>query len=194
MTEIYVDTVDEGEKAQIVSSTTQRILRQLIEIPVQTIQEECNRVVKMYRAKWKVKNPSDRMIEEDLPDKTYEEGIKELYPDFLLTAPLSIHIQIFDFRIDVLDPLYSNNRDAAAGVPSGDPINPKLMIFLPTLEVNGSLIKWTNYRETFQQVIIHEFLHLYGDVPALRQGVVDGRIRHNMVGTGAIEPLIDGLT
>jgi Zn-dependent metallo-hydrolase RNA specificity domain len=116
------------------------------------------------------------MIEENLPNKTYEEGIRELYPDFLLTTPLSIHIQIFDVCIDALYPQYSYNRDVAAGVLSGDPTNPKLMIFLPTLEVAGSLIKWTNYRETFKQVIIHEFLHLYGD---LRKGVVDGRIRHN---------------
>lgn len=194
MTEIYVDTVAERDKAQIVNSTTQRILRQLIEIPIQTIEEECNRVANMYRVKWKAKNPNDRMIKEDLPNMTYEEGIKELYPDFLLTAPVSIHIQIFDCRIDVLYPQYSGNRDAAVGVPSGDPINPKLLVFLPTLEVNGSLIKWTNYRETFQQVMIHEFLHLYGDVPGLRHGVVDGRIRHNMVGTEAIEHLMDGLT
>jgi hypothetical protein len=189
-----VDTVGGGAKVQIVSSTTQRILRQLMAIPIQRIEEECNRVANMYRVKWNVKNPSDRMIEEDLPNMTFEEGIKELYPDFLLTAPVSIHIHIFDCRIDIPYPQYSGNMDVAAGVPSGGPINPKLLVFLPTLQVNGSLIKWTNYRETFRQVIIHEFLHLYGDVSGLRRGVVDGRIRHNMIGTGAIEPLIDGLT
>lgn len=94
-----------------------------------------------------------------------------------------------DAYIEQLNPIYSSNHDAAAGVQP-DPVNPILYVFLPTLEVNGQIIRWTNYRETFQQVIIHEFLHLCSDVPNLRQGVVDGRVRHNIIGINAVEPIL----
>jgi hypothetical protein len=63
-------------------------------------------------------------------------------------------------------------------------MNPKLMIFLPTLEVKNSSITWKHKPGTsFGSVIVHEFLHLYGDTPELRPGVVDGVIRHTNVGT-----------
>jgi hypothetical protein len=39
-------------------------------------------------------------------------------------------------------------------------------------------------------VIIHEFLHLCGEVKTPSPDIVDGVIRHTMVGTIAIEPLI----
>ena len=93
---------------------------------------------------WITKNPNDFMVEYGLERTTYGSGIRELDPPFLLAAPLTIHIQVFDCRIDVLDSQYSTNREAAAGVTSGDPMNPKLMLFLPTLEVINSTITWVH--------------------------------------------------
>jgi hypothetical protein len=58
------------------------------------------------------------MIEYGLEHTTYGRGIRELDPSFLLTAPLTVHILVFDSRIDVLYPQYLANHEAAAGVPS----------------------------------------------------------------------------
>jgi hypothetical protein len=57
-------------------------------------------------------------------------------------------------------------------------MNPKLMIFLPTLEVINSTITWTHRLKTsFKSIIIHEFLHLCGDVESPTRKIVDGVIR-----------------
>ena len=65
------------------------------------------------------------------------------------------------------------------------------MIFLPMLEVANSTITWTHQPGTsFRSVIIHEFLHLCGEVKTPSRDIVDGVIRHTMVGTKAIGPLI----
>jgi len=189
---IHIEQIQGGHKGQFVNSETQRILSRLMSIPLQSIQDECNRVANSRREKWKNKDQNAMMIEEGLTNIPYKQGIRELDPSFLLTAPLNIHAQILDFHLDALYPQQSANREAAAGVPSGgDPMNPKLMIFLPTLEVKNSSITWKHKPGTsFGSVIVHEFLHLYGDTPELRPGVVDGVIRHTDVGTEAIRNLI----
>jgi hypothetical protein len=87
-----------------------------------------------------------------------------------------------------LGPQYSDKRDAAAGVLP-DTMNPLLMIFLPTLEISSSTIKWINYVPTFKSVIMHEFLHLCGDVKTPQKEIVDGVIRHTKIGTEALEKL-----
>ena len=119
-------------------------------------------------------NPNDMMIEHRLEDITYKDGLKELDPPFLLTCPSSIRISILDSRIE-------KPSDVSAAINDQDPQNLILCVFLPTLKVDGSVITWTNHSETFQQVMIHEFLHLCGDTPNQRKGVVDGIIRHNII-------------
>jgi hypothetical protein len=64
------------------------------------------------------------------------------------------------------------------------------MVFLPTLQVTNSTITWIHSKTSFKSVIIHEFLHLCGDVESPTTEIVDGVIRHTKVGTEAIEPLI----
>jgi hypothetical protein len=95
------------------------------------------------------------------------------------------HPHIYDYR-------YSSNPKAAAitVVNTVDPKNPNLVIFLPTLEVANSTITWTNFMTPFKSVIIHEFLHICGDIESPTAEIVDGVIRHTKVGTEAIEPLI----
>ena len=61
----------------------------------------------------KSKRSYDRRVFAQL---TYKDGIKELYPDFLLTAPSFIHIQILHLYADALNSKYAANHDAAAGV------------------------------------------------------------------------------
>ena len=139
--------------------------------------------------KWSEKNPNDFMIECNLEHTTYASGIGELDPPFLLAAPLTVRIQVFDFRKDVLDP--QSNREVRASVDYADPENPKLMIFLPTLKVTNSTITLTHFKKSFKSVIIHEFLHLCGEVKTPTHDIVDGVIRHTKVGTEAIEPLIE---
>jgi hypothetical protein len=58
------------------------------------------------------------------------------------------------------------------------------------LEISNPIVRWINYKQTFQQVIIHEFLHLCGEVETAQRKIVDGVIRHTMIGTKAIEPLL----
>jgi hypothetical protein len=193
LTDIYVDRIDGGTKGQTVFSETRRILDKLFSIDLHRIENECNKVANLYRDKWARKNPNDFMIEEDLQHTTYENGIRELHPPFSLTAPSIVHIQVFDFCIDVLDPRYSNNRKtpAATEFNPADPENPKLMIFLPTLEVINSTITWIHGPKTLlKSVIIHEFLHLCGDVKSSTRDIVDGVIRHTRVGIEAIEHLM----
>ena len=163
MTDICVDTIDGGTKGQTVYSETKRILDRLFSLDLHHIENECNRVANSYRDDWSTKNPNDFMIDFHLKHTTYENGIKELYPPFLLTAPSTVHIQVFDFCIDVLDPRYSNNREAPAVVDPADPKNPNLIIFLPMLKVTNSTITWT-YIPTIslRSIIIHEFLHICG--------------------------------
>jgi hypothetical protein len=191
LTDVYVDRIDGGAKGQTIYSETRKILDRLLSIDLHDIENECNRIAKVYHGIWSTKNLNDFMVEYGLEHTTYGSGIRELDPPFLLTAPLTVHIQVFDFRVDVLYLQYSNNREAAAAVPSGDPMNPKLMIFLPTLEVINSTITWTHRPMiSFKSVIIHEFLHLCGEVKTQTRDIVDGVIRHTMVGTEAIESLI----
>ena len=120
MTDFRIDRIDPGDKGKIVSSETTRILNRLLEIDLRVIEGECNKVANMYRSRWNAKNPNDHMIEEYLPNLTYKDGIKELYPDFLLTAPSIapsiIHIQILDLYADALNSKYAANHDAAAGI------------------------------------------------------------------------------
>jgi hypothetical protein len=195
LTDLYVDRIDGDSTGQTVYSETRRILDKLFSLDLHRIENECNKVANLYHEKWTRKNPNDFMIEEDLQHTRYENGIRELHPPFLLTAPSTVHIQVFDFRIDALNPQYSNNREAAAAtiVNSADPTNPNLMIFLPTLEIVNSMITWTHRPTTsFKSVIIHEFLHLCSDIPSPTNKIVDGVIRHTMVGTEAIASLIAG--
>lgn len=179
---IITEQVQGGNKGQVIYLETQRILNLLMDIPLQRIQDECNRVANQLRDRWSTRNPKDLISEYNLYFTTYGDGIRELDPPFVLTRPSSIRINILDSKDD-------SNPEGAANVTTflNDPLNPILRIFLPALNV---IIRWINFEEPFITVIIHEFLHISGDVPHLRQGVVDGRIRHNMVGTKAIERLI----
>jgi hypothetical protein len=193
LTDVYADRIDGASKGQAIYSETRRILDRLFRLDLHHVENECNRVANSYREIWSLKNPNDFMIEYGLKHTTYANGIRELDPPFLLTPPLTVHIQVLDFRIDVLDPQYSNNRETAAAtvLNPADPKNPKLMIFLPTLELTSSTITWTHRPSTlFRSVIIHEFLHLCGEVKTPTRDIVDGVIRHTKVSTEAIEPLI----
>jgi hypothetical protein len=127
LTEIYVDRIDGGAKGQKVCSETRQILDRLLSVDLHVIENECNIVANLYREKWTLKNPNDFMIEYGLEHTIYKSGIRELYPPFSLTAPLTIQIQVFDFRIDVLGPQYATNREAAAAtaVNPADPIHTK---------------------------------------------------------------------
>jgi hypothetical protein len=163
-----------------VNSETQRILNRLMEIPIQKLQNECNRVAQYFRDQWKSKNQTSMMLDPCLPNGgldniSYEEGIDEIRPPFLLTSPTSIHVNI-------LNSVSNINPNRAAETVTTYP-NPSLEIFLPTLNVQNSKIKWNNYVDTFESIIVHEFLHLFGDIQK------DGVIRHNWVPTKALSNL-----
>ena len=182
-------SVEGDNKGKLVYFETKRILDTLFNINLQKIQEECNRVANMYRDMWSSKDPNELMIEYGLEYTTYESGIKELDPPFSLNAPASIRIYVLDSRIDRLDP--TKSPDACSAVDPQDLQNPMLYVFLPTLEITNSTIIWTHRPKTsFKSVMIHEFLHLCGEVETPTRKIVDGVIRHTMVGREAIEPLI----
>ena len=180
-----MDRVDGGQKGQTVSSETQRILNRIMSQSIQKIQAECNRVANLRREKWKDKDQNAMMIEEGLPNISYKQGIRELDPPFSLTCPASVHMNI-------LDSVSSHNPKVAAQVITNlsDRLNPKLEVFLPTLDVKGSTINWIGFTTTFQSVIIHEFLHLCGDIQTPFNEIRDGLIRHTWIGTEAITNLI----
>ena len=194
---IIVEQTQGKDKGQFANTETQRILRKIMTIPLQRIQDECNKVASKYRDLWNAKNPNDMMIEYGLQYTTYKDGLGELDPAFLLTCPSTIRMNIWELYVDAIFPEKKNNRNAAAAVsfPNISPSeidlqNPILHVFLPTLEVSGLIIRWTDYKETFQQAIIHEFLHLCGEVKTPQRDIVDGVIRHTMIGPEAIEPLL----
>ena len=177
--------IDGGDKGQAVYSETIKILDRLFRLDLHYVENECNRVADSYREKWSTKNPNDFMIEYDLEHTTYANGIRELYPHFLLDIPSSVYIHVYDY-------LYSSNRETPAltVVNPADPKNPNLMIFLPALELINSTITLKRLKTSFKSIIIHEFLHLCGDIKTPMRDIVDGIIRHTKVGTEAIEPLI----
>ena len=154
-------------------------------IPLQSIQDECNRVANIYRNRWRLKLQTAPMTDEGLSPLTYEKGIKELNPPFKLTLPSTVQINILNSFIDELNPIYTGNHYAAAGVHP-DLLNPALYVFLPTLELQGQRIVWSGFVNTFQSVLAHEYLHICGDVPQFSPGVIDGVIRHTWIGTEAM--------
>jgi hypothetical protein len=158
-------------------------------LPILKIQDECNRVANLYREKWRAKDQNAMMIEEGLPNISYKQGIRELDPPFLLTSPSSVHMSILNL-------VNSPNPKVAAKVliNLSDYLNPKLEVFLPTLDVGVSTICWIGFTTTFQSVIIHEFLHLCGDIETPFNKIRDGLIRHTWIGTEAITNLIDNVT
>ena len=185
MTNTIVDPPEGGQKGQFVNSETQRILDHLMNIPTQTLQNECNRVATDYRDQWRSKNRAAMMLDPGLPNGgldniSYQQGIDEIAPPYLLAPPFSI-------RVKILDSVSKINPSAAAEVVTTYP-NPSLDIFLPTLNVQNSKIKWNNYLDTFETIIVHEFLHLFGDIQK------DGVIRHNWVPTKALSNLGVDLT
>jgi hypothetical protein len=194
---ITIEPVQGGEKGQFVSSETQKILRKLLSIPLQRIEDECNKVAGKYRNLWNTKNSSDIMNEYGLPNTTYKDGLRELDPEFLLSCPSTIRMYIRDVHVDAILHEKKNNHDAAAAVSFSktstseiDLQNPSLQVFLPTLEVKDSKIIWIHRPLTsFTSIIIHEFLHLCGEVKGPQRDIVDGVIKHTMIGTEAIEPL-----
>lgn len=94
MADIIVDKIEGEEKGQRVYYETRTMLDRLLGINIREIENACNRTANSYREKWGAKNPMDRMIEENLSNLTYGEGIRELYPPFMLTRPHTIHIDI----------------------------------------------------------------------------------------------------
>ncbi|MGI0043830.1 MAG: hypothetical protein ACRD47_08970, partial [Nitrososphaeraceae archaeon] len=123
---IIVEQVQGKDKGQFINTRTQKILRQIISIPLQRIQDECNRVANEYRNLWNSKNPNDIMIEYGLPNTTYKDGIRELDPAFLLTCPSTIRMNILDSRINTIDP--TKSPDASLAVYDLDPRNPILYV------------------------------------------------------------------
>jgi hypothetical protein len=180
----------EGEnKGKLVFFEIKKMLDTLFSIDLERIQQECNRVAIIYRDKWSTKNPNKLMIEEGLEHTSYGNGIIELDPPFLLNTPVSINIYVLNSRVDRIDS--TKSPDACAAVNVQDPQNPLLYVFLPTLEVINSTIIWTHRPMTsFKSVMIHEFLHLCGEVETPTRKIVDGVIRHTKIGTEAIDPLI----
>jgi hypothetical protein len=189
VTDIRVERVEGGDRGQIVSLETQKILNMLLSLGVENIQNECNSVANRYHNLWNKRNLTDFMTEYDLQHISYECGIRELYPPFSLIEPSTIRLNVLNSCMNELGPQYSDKRDVAAGVFFLDTMNPVLVIFLPTLEVSGLTITWKNYATTFKSVIIHEFLHLCGDVKTPTKEIVDGVIRHTRIGSEALENL-----
>jgi hypothetical protein len=185
---IIVAPVEGGYDGQFVNTETQKILRKVFSIPLQRIQDECNRVADVYRNYWNTKNPNDIMIEYGLPNTTYKDGLRELDPAFLLTCPSIIRMNILNSRVNTMDS--TKSPDVAAGVLP-HPTDPILYVFLPTFKIKDSTIVWTHRPSTsFISIIIHESLHLCGEVETAQRKIVDGVIRHTMIGTEAIEPLL----
>jgi hypothetical protein len=187
---ILISRSVEGEnKGKLVFFETKKMLDTLFSIDLERVQQECNRVATFYRDKWSIKDPNELMLEEGLEHTTYGNGIVELHLPFMLNEPASINIYVLNSHIDGIDP--TKSPDACAAVNFQDPQNPILYVFLPTLEVINSTIIWTHRPMiSFKSVMIHEFLHLCGEVETPTRKIVDGVIRHTKVGTEAIDPLI----
>ena len=111
MTETVVYPPEGGDKGEVVNSVTLEILNRLTNIPVQSFQDELNRVAGLRRERWRNKIQNTMMIEERLPNISYAQGIRELDPSFLLNAPSFIYVRILDLRVDDLNPKYSANRE-----------------------------------------------------------------------------------
>lgn len=183
--EIIVETTENGEKGEVVRAETLRILNRLTGMHIQLFQEECNTVAQYFREQWRSRNQASMMLDPSLPNgglnsTSYEDGIDEISPPFLLNPPISIHVYI-------LTSVSSFNPARAAETYPTYP-NPSLKIFLPSLNITNLKIKWNNYVDSFESIIVHEFLHLYGDIQK------DGVIRHNWMPANALSNLGIDLT
>jgi hypothetical protein len=72
-----------------------RVLDHVVIRPVvhtNDIENKCNSLAKLYRVAWATRNPDDFMIQDGLEYITYRNGIVELDPPFLLTAPLTASV------------------------------------------------------------------------------------------------------
>lgn len=128
MTDILVERVEGGDRGQIVSFETQKILNMPLFFGVENIQNECNSVTNHYRDLWSKRNPTDFMTEYNLQDISYECGIRELYPPFLLIEPSTIRLNVLNSCLNELGPQYSDKHDVAAAV-FPDPVSPVLFQF-----------------------------------------------------------------
>ena len=75
LTDIIVDRIEGLEEGLKVYCEIIRMFDRLLSIDLDEIESACNRTANLYREKWVAKNPMDRMIEENLSNLTYEEGL-----------------------------------------------------------------------------------------------------------------------
>jgi hypothetical protein len=171
-----------GDNGNFVGSEAIRILNILKSLGIESIQDECNRVLNEHRERWAVRPPDDNADELGFLI-TYRNALRELERPFVLSASDSILVEVKNSR---------STRNAQTGASAvfinRNTRNPLIWIYLPTLEIRDSMIIWTGFRDTFDTLILHEFLHTCGE-PSPEGGVPDSIIRLNHIGEIAIRNL-----
>src|SRR5208282_1939511 len=181
MPTIQTNSVEGGPDGLVVESRSRQSINLFFSIGVLKIQEEMNRLAKIYVSEWKLKTVSDFMIEFGLPHTTYSEGINELQIPYALFEPTNIVLDIIDSSY----PLNKLTPACQSFLASGN--NSSLVrIFLRALRIHGSDIELIdNSKTAFKCVVYHELIHACGDTPELR-GIVDGVVRHTLIGCHAL--------
>jgi len=169
---------------KIALEQTNQAIDKFFSIGVKRIEKALNEGAERAKKEWSSKATGMQMSNEGLSNLSYEAGVKELAIPFELFEPEKI-------VLDIVDSEYPGNRDVPA---AQDFIEPKannykkswIRIFLRAFDFNGTQIVLRFSPGTpFRCVIYHELLHACGDTKDLR-GIVDGAIRHSMIGCKAI--------
>jgi hypothetical protein len=177
---IIWEIIEGGKIGHNIADRTQVLIADFFLLGIKRIEEECNKVSSKYLSLWEAM-PSTDLLKEYHLNITYQDGCRELKPTFQLFEPSSIRSRIFDSCLELRP-----DTPALIQHSIGDPLNPILLLFLKTLEIKNSGIFWKGTSITFESIVNHELLHACGDSPILRQGVIDGVIRHTMVCNEAI--------
>jgi hypothetical protein len=181
-----------GDKAW---NHTQTVFTNLLNIGVNNIQNACNTRRERLLVDWGLRIQHDhnaKMVEYELPDATYRGiGIPQTQPPFDLFEPESVSVIIWSNRVY---PGHENSPMLTGVQPNPDTWkNPKLFIILRYFEEVDGQIKCKTLRESFEDQLIHEFLHCCGDADWRNPQIHDGIVRHNIVGVQAIKEAINPL-
>ena len=172
-----------GQSGQVVAQRTKRLIELFFSIGVKRIKDECNTVAGKYRSLWSSKAETDLMEEYGLGNITYKRGLEELVVPFELYSPNFIFAQILESSHPV-------NRAVPASQNYLSTTKDSLItIFLQPLNVVGSSVVLRELSGSFDCIVYHELIHACGDAPELRK-IVDGVIRHTLVGCEAVGGLV----
>jgi len=133
MPSVYYNALERRQKGELVLCIIKKVVTSFFSLGIERIQSQCNEVVNKYLLSWNLKG-SELMTEYGL-SLTYKQGSLELEPPFSLFEPSSI-------EVNILDSYHPTNRDIPAITQHSvdSRLNPKLIIFLEALEIEGTKI------------------------------------------------------